>query len=106
MRPPPRPTSTPPPPMMPSFPAPRMTPEAPEVDDYVDQPRTSRPPPIGQPSALPPPFPEVPAPPARDPQQRELTLRSVTQTVRVDIRKLDHLMNIVGELAIVRSAVS
>ena len=32
------------------------------------------------------------------------SLRAVTQTVRVDIRKLDHLMNIVGELAIVRSA--
>ncbi|MEO7094864.1 MAG: chemotaxis protein CheA, partial [Polyangiales bacterium] len=29
-------------------------------------------------------------------------LRSVSQTVRVDIRKLDHLMNIVAELAIVR----
>lgn len=34
------------------------------------------------------------------------SLRSLTQTVRVDIRKLDHLMNIVGELAIVRGAVS
>jgi two-component system, chemotaxis family, sensor kinase CheA len=42
-------------------------------------------------------------PPGRD---RELTLRSVTQTVRVDIRKLDHLMNIVGELAIVRGVVA
>jgi two-component system, chemotaxis family, sensor kinase CheA len=31
------------------------------------------------------------------------SLRAVTQTVRVDIRKLDLLMNIVGELAIVRS---
>jgi two-component system chemotaxis sensor kinase CheA len=30
----------------------------------------------------------------------------VSQTVRVDIRKLDHLMNIVGELAIVRSSLS
>ena len=39
-------------------------------------------------------------------QGRELTLRSVTQTVRVDIRKLDHLMNIVGELAIVRGVVA
>jgi two-component system chemotaxis sensor kinase CheA len=37
---------------------------------------------------------------------RDLTLRSVTQTVRVDIRKLDHLMNIVGELAIVRGVVA
>ncbi len=35
-----------------------------------------------------------------------LTLRSVASTVRVDIRKLDHLMNVVGELAIVRAAVS
>ncbi len=47
-------------------------------------------------------------PPAQAQQQaaRELTLRSVTQTVRVDIRKLDHLMNIVGELALVRSVVA
>jgi two-component system chemotaxis sensor kinase CheA len=30
------------------------------------------------------------------------TLKAVTQTVRVDIRKLDQLMNIVGELSIVR----
>lgn len=37
---------------------------------------------------------------------KERSLRSLTQTVRVDIRKLDHLMNIVGELAIVRSALS
>jgi two-component system chemotaxis sensor kinase CheA len=37
---------------------------------------------------------------------RDVSLRSVSQTVRVDIRKLDHLMNIVGELAIVRNAVS
>jgi two-component system chemotaxis sensor kinase CheA len=31
-------------------------------------------------------------------------MRSVSQTVRVDIRKLDVLMNVVGELAIVRGA--
>ena len=36
--------------------------------------------------------------------EQTASLRSLTQTVRVDIRKLDHLMNIVGELAIVRSA--
>jgi two-component system chemotaxis sensor kinase CheA len=35
-----------------------------------------------------------------------VSLRSVSQTVRVDIRKLDHLMNIVGELAIVRGRVA
>ncbi len=43
--------------------------------------------------------PSVP-PPA---EGREMSLRSVSQTVRVDIRKLDHLMNVVGELAIVRT---
>lgn len=31
--------------------------------------------------------------------------KSYTQTVRVDIRKLDHLMNIVGELALVRAGI-
>ncbi|MFO0669120.1 MAG: chemotaxis protein CheA [Polyangiaceae bacterium] len=36
---------------------------------------------------------------------RDISLRSVSQTVRVDIRKLDHLMNIVGELAIVRTGI-
>ncbi|HEY2408749.1 MAG TPA: chemotaxis protein CheA, partial [Polyangiaceae bacterium] len=40
----------------------------------------------------------------RAPIEPAASLRSLTQTVRVDIRKLDHLMNIVGELAIVRSA--
>ena len=34
------------------------------------------------------------------------SLRSLTQTVRVDIRKLDQLMNVVGELAIVRSSLA
>ena len=33
-------------------------------------------------------------------------MRSVADSVRVDIRKLDHLMNVVGELALVRSAVT
>ncbi len=44
------------------------------------------------------------APPPNPGPARELSLRSISQTVRVDIRKLDHLMNIVGELAIVRTA--
>lgn len=38
--------------------------------------------------------------------RENVSLRSVSQTVRVDIRRLDHLMNIVGELAIVRGALS
>jgi two-component system, chemotaxis family, sensor kinase CheA len=43
--------------------------------------------------------------PPKQVAQPELSLRSVTQTVRVDIRKLDVLMNIVGELSIVRNAI-
>lgn len=39
----------------------------------------------------------------KDGPSEKLSLRSVASTVRVDIRKLDHLMNVVGELAIVRS---
>jgi two-component system chemotaxis sensor kinase CheA len=45
----------------------------------------------------------VPAP-AEAVLAQETTLRSATQTVRVDIRRLDALMNIVGELAIVRTS--
>ena len=45
----------------------------------------------------------VGAPPEEDLGQA--SLRSVADSVRVDIRKLDHLMNVVGELALVRSAV-
>ena len=37
---------------------------------------------------------------------RELSLRSASQTVRVDIRKLDRLMTVVGELAIVKTAIA
>jgi two-component system chemotaxis sensor kinase CheA len=51
------------------------------------------------------------APSAPDPEvagaiERAGSLRSLTQTVRVDIRKLDRLMNIVGELAIVRGNIA
>jgi two-component system chemotaxis sensor kinase CheA len=41
-----------------------------------------------------------------DRDDEELTLKSVAQTVRVDIRKLDNLMNIVGELGIARAGLS
>ncbi len=47
----------------------------------------------------------VAPPPGTDVGADSLSLRSVAKTVRVDIGKLDHLMNVVGELAIVRSAV-
>ena len=55
---------------------------------------------------LPPVFPPAPVADAAAalPQNRDVSLRSVSQTVRVDIRKLDNLMNVVGELAMVRAA--
>ncbi len=70
------------------------------------------PPPVDTAPRLPTAFPSaeslVPEPGAAESEHLELasSLRSVSQTVRVDIRKLDHLMNIVGELAIVRSSLS
>ncbi len=39
-------------------------------------------------------------------KDQALSLRSVSQTVRVDISKLDRLMNSVGELGLVRSSIS
>ncbi len=48
-------------------------------------------------------------PEPRAPEGREdesTTLRSLSQTVRVDIRKLDNLMNIVGELVINRTSIA
>ncbi len=44
--------------------------------------------------------------PARASAAAEVSLRSISQTVRVDIRKLDRLMTIVGELAIVKTAIA
>ena len=62
--------------------------------------------PAVDPSPLPPRASIVPAPERAAGADRALTsVRSVTQTVRVDIHKLDLLMNIVGELGIVRSAI-
>ncbi len=40
------------------------------------------------------------------PDKEGPSLRSVTQTVRVDIRKLDHLMNVVGELSLARAGIT
>ncbi len=44
-------------------------------------------------------------PPSED-DGGQASIRSVADSVRVDIRKLDHLMSVVGELALVRSAMS
>jgi len=45
------------------------------------------------------------AAPAPEPMAVDTSLKSISQTVRVDISKLDRLMNIVGELVLVRTAV-
>ncbi len=97
-----------------------------EVSRRANRPSAPIPPPIPPSRALPSEFPSIVAPdfepeprtsmahvraPSIPPGQsmvppaaeRDVSLRSVSQTVRVDIRKLDHLMNIVGELAIVRT---
>jgi two-component system chemotaxis sensor kinase CheA len=46
------------------------------------------------------------APDALEGPEHGQVVRSVAQTVRVDIRKLDALMNVVGELAIVKGALA
>ncbi len=54
-------------------------------------------PPMGPPAA-------AAAVPSVAPVAEQMSLRSLTNVVRVDIRKLDYLMNVVGELGTVRSA--
>jgi two-component system chemotaxis sensor kinase CheA len=49
--------------------------------------------------------PAAPAAPAEGQADGALTLRSLSDTVRVDIRKLDSLMNIVGELVINKTTI-
>ncbi len=46
------------------------------------------------------PGPPAPAEAAAPQEEEELSLRSLSRTVRVDISRLDHVMNIVGELII------
>ncbi len=43
---------------------------------------------------------------APSPEEQALSLRSANQSVRVDIKKLDSLMNVVGELGVVRTAIA
>jgi two-component system chemotaxis sensor kinase CheA len=47
--------------------------------------------------------PERPAAPADDDGDVELSMRSLSQTVRVDLSRLDHLMNLIGELGVVQA---
>ncbi len=80
-----------------------LVPPPPAIDEASTRPiPTSRPP---APADTTPPERAAPAP-QKDISADALSLRSVANTVRVDIRKLDHLMNVVGELAIVRSTVA
>ncbi|MCB9596429.1 MAG: chemotaxis protein CheA [Sandaracinaceae bacterium] len=73
------------------------------------EPSATIPPPARVPTQTPasPPtkHPSAPLAPSRDAGADALSLRAVAKTVRVDIGKLDHLMNVVGELAIVKSGV-
>ncbi|HEY2747921.1 MAG TPA: chemotaxis protein CheA [Polyangia bacterium] len=78
-------------------------------------PKRSQPSAVGRPpSARPAEAPAAEAKPAaaagkgerRERDEDELSLKSVAQTVRVDIRKLDNLMNIVGELGIARAGLN
>jgi two-component system chemotaxis sensor kinase CheA len=78
-------------------------------DDYPQRPAPEPAPPSALPAA---------AGPAREPEREEAepqereseeapgSLKSITETVRVDIAKLDHLMNLVGELGLIRSNVA
>ncbi|MBM4361694.1 MAG: chemotaxis protein CheA [Deltaproteobacteria bacterium] len=69
-------------------------------------PRTPLPPVVASlPSELPPAA-RLPADVAIDGGVDPAALRAVSQTVRVDIRRLDALMNVVGELAIVKNALA
>ena len=70
---------------------------SPAAEDSQLDPNPAEPlasPPVSAPSAA----------PAASPVSEPESLRSVSQTVRVDIRKLDELMNLVGELGIHRNA--
>ncbi len=57
-------------------------------------------------SLMPGPAESLAAQPAARARRGEVSLRSVAQTVRVDIERLDHLMNLLGELAIVRGGLA
>lgn len=80
--------------------------------------RTSAPVPAPAPTPAPAPAPAAVEKPAEskaaetktssdkpEPQKAPQASRAVTQTVRVDIRRLDNLMNLVGELALTKMAV-
>jgi two-component system chemotaxis sensor kinase CheA len=92
-------------------------PTAPSIEPRADEHFTAAAHLSAQPAGAAPGTPSIGAPPANQlpaaggaargaAPNRELSLRSASQTVRVDIRKLDRLMTIVGELAIVSTAIA
>jgi two-component system chemotaxis sensor kinase CheA len=83
-------------------------PEASARSVLVAQGETGAAVPSPQPSARVPEDHQVPALPdeTHDPVREVESLRSLSETVRVDIRKLDELMNLVGELAIQRVSIA
>jgi two-component system chemotaxis sensor kinase CheA len=100
--------ATPPPPVRESFAPPTrvgdMLPPVPRDTGSVRTPAEPPPPPKQTPSIVP--SISHSRPGARPAPPQEISLRSVSQTVRVDIRKLDRLMTVVGELAIVKTAIA
>jgi two-component system chemotaxis sensor kinase CheA len=85
--------------------APLPPPRRPPASDFSSMAIPPNAPPAHQTPATPllPPLPVDPVLDGTD--ERLASLKSVSQTVRVDIRKLDHLMNIVGELSLARSGI-
>ena len=80
----------------------------PMTPSFADEPAEGHHPTSAPPPAMPSVVPPAPVAAGAAPgaMGKDVSLKSVSQTVRVDIRKLDHLMNIVGELAIVRSSLA
>ncbi len=97
----PRPTPAPPPPPTPPVATPVATPVMPSAPVVQPAMPTTPPPtpPVVPPAAPPPP--NKPAPPK--PAAKGGAEKHATQTVRVDMRRLDELMNLAGELVINRT---
>ena len=76
--------------------------EEPVVPEPTPAPVVSTPPP----PPPPPPAPAKPEPKAAEPQAAAPTKRTpaaVEQTIRVDVKRLDHLMNLIGELVLAKN---
>jgi two-component system chemotaxis sensor kinase CheA len=88
---------------VPSPPGARLAPAGGEPAGAMTPPAPTPSPPVAAPAIPPGDEPRL-APPARDSVPVDASLRSVSQAVRVDIHKLDRLMNLVGELVLVKTS--